>query len=232
MTVLTAPPPDLVATREALRTLACYVIRRRARRDRAHRPATDRGWHRHAAVRGWDTHRGAWRSTGGRSGRRRADHHVARRRGARRHRPVGRSRRRPRPAAVRTGSTLGRRRGRVTVARRLVRLRRRAPRAAPRTVPRRGGVRGPAVAGALRPRRDRRRRGRRGERRVLPGDGWLAEPYVYVGPHDTTDLSDAYWNAPFGSVLTHGALRAAVDPDGACAGFIDDGLRLVASRPR
>ena len=65
-----------------------------------------------------------------------------------------------------------------------------------------------------------------------PGDGWLAEPYVYVGPHDTSDLTDAFWNAPFGSVLTHAALRAAADPDGACAGFIDDGLRLVASRPR
>ena len=65
-----------------------------------------------------------------------------------------------------------------------------------------------------------------------PGDGWLAEPYVYVGPHDTSDLTDAFWNAPFGSVLTHAALRAAADPDDACAGFIDDGLRLVASRPR
>ena len=65
-----------------------------------------------------------------------------------------------------------------------------------------------------------------------PGDGWLAEPYVYVGPHDTSDLTDVFWNAPFGSVLTHAALRAAADPDGACAGFIDDGLRLVASRPR
>jgi hypothetical protein len=62
-----------------------------------------------------------------------------------------------------------------------------------------------------------------------PGDGWLAEPYVYVGPHDTTDLTDSFWNAPFGSVLTHGVLRTAPDPDRTCAGFIDDGLRLVAA---
>lgn len=76
------------------------------------------------------------------------------------------------------------------------------------------------------------RKARTGRIGFSPGDGWLAEPYIYVGPHDTTGLTDAYWNAPFGSVLTHAALRTAADPDAACADFIDEGLRLVASRPR
>lgn len=45
-----------------------------------------------------------------------------------------------------------------------------------------------------------------------PGDSFLDEPYVYVGPHDVASLdrSDPYWNAPFGAVLPrHDVHRAA-----------------------
>src|SRR4051794_27274001 len=33
---------------------------------------------------------------------------------------------------------------------------------------------------------------------VSPGDGYLAEPYAYVGP-DPVPAGDPYWNAPFGT---------------------------------
>ncbi len=44
-----------------------------------------------------------------------------------------------------------------------------------------------------------------------PGDGYLAEPYIYVGPWDTDGLPDGdFWNAPFGAVLPYKELLAAV----------------------
>jgi hypothetical protein len=63
-----------------------------------------------------------------------------------------------------------------------------------------------------------------------PGDAAIAEPYVYVGPHDTTGLDGDYWNAPFGAVLGHARLRAAGDPDDVTDTFIDTGLRLLEAR--
>jgi hypothetical protein len=62
-----------------------------------------------------------------------------------------------------------------------------------------------------------------------PGDEEVAEPYVYVGPRDTSRLDDDFWNAPFGAVLRHGELRAAADPGHMTTTFIDDGLRLVVA---
>jgi hypothetical protein len=63
-----------------------------------------------------------------------------------------------------------------------------------------------------------------------PGDAATLEPYVYVGPHDTSGLDGSYWNAPFGAVLSHAELRATDDPDGTTELFIDEGLRLLADR--
>jgi hypothetical protein len=63
-----------------------------------------------------------------------------------------------------------------------------------------------------------------------PGDANMPEPYVYVGPHDTADLDGGYWNAPFGAVLSHADLRAAKDADAVTARFIVEGLRLLAAR--
>lgn len=63
-----------------------------------------------------------------------------------------------------------------------------------------------------------------------PGDATSAEPYMYVGPQDTSSLHGGYWNAPFGAVLSHAELRATDDPDRAAERFIDEGLRLLADR--
>jgi hypothetical protein len=63
-----------------------------------------------------------------------------------------------------------------------------------------------------------------------PGDAAISEPYVYVGPHDTTGLDGDYWNASFGAVLGHDEVRAATDPDGVTNTFIDTGLRLLEAR--
>jgi hypothetical protein len=60
-----------------------------------------------------------------------------------------------------------------------------------------------------------------------PGDGAVPEPYVYVGPHDTSRLEGEFWNAPFGAVLHHTELRGADDPDQVTTVFLDEGLRRV-----
>jgi hypothetical protein len=47
---------------------------------------------------------------------------------------------------------------------------------------------------------------------VSPGDGYLGEPYAYVGPY--TPRSGAFWNAPFGAarpLATLGELEAVVE---------------------
>lgn len=68
------------------------------------------------------------------------------------------------------------------------------------------------------------------ERRVnlgaSPGDAYSAQPYLYVGPWDAERPGDpAYWNAPFGAVLTYDHLRAVEDPAAEAAAFL---LRGVA----
>jgi hypothetical protein len=35
-----------------------------------------------------------------------------------------------------------------------------------------------------------------------PGDEAIPEPYIYVGPHARRPAADAFWNAPFGAVMT------------------------------
>jgi hypothetical protein len=60
-----------------------------------------------------------------------------------------------------------------------------------------------------------------------PGDGFSAEPYLYVGPFELDDrlrVTDAsYWNSPFGASLGYGALGStdqAID-------FLVHGFRLI-----
>jgi hypothetical protein len=43
---------------------------------------------------------------------------------------------------------------------------------------------------------------------VSPGDGFLAEPYAYVGPW-SFDAPSPFWNAPFGAVRTAAELPSA-----------------------
>jgi hypothetical protein len=59
---------------------------------------------------------------------------------------------------------------------------------------------------------------------VSPGDPFHDEPYVYVGPHDLSGLDGAFWNAPFGAVLTRRALAASVDPAHEALRFVRDGF--------
>jgi hypothetical protein len=72
-----------------------------------------------------------------------------------------------------------------------------------------------------------------GDRRVnvgfSPGDGFEPGPYVYVGPHDTSDLHDPFWNAPFGAVLRYADLLDVLDPINRSLGFIRTALGLLRS---
>jgi hypothetical protein len=57
-----------------------------------------------------------------------------------------------------------------------------------------------------------------------PGDGFHAAPYVYVGPHDTTNLVGDVWNAPFGAYIGYAALSASTDPRVGALSFIREAL--------
>jgi hypothetical protein len=72
------------------------------------------------------------------------------------------------------------------------------------------------------------------ERRVnmggSPGDGFSAEPYLYVGPWTADRPGDSgYWNAPFGASRTWSQLAAdANDRVAAGAAFLLDGFRRLS----
>jgi hypothetical protein len=62
---------------------------------------------------------------------------------------------------------------------------------------------------------------------VSPGDTQVADPYLYVGPHDGPPSGDpAFWNAPFGAVRTIDQIGAAAD----AAAFFRDGRAKVLAR--
>jgi hypothetical protein len=62
---------------------------------------------------------------------------------------------------------------------------------------------------------------------VSPGDAQVADPYLYVGPHDGPPPGDAaFWNAPFGAVRTIDQIGAAAD----AAAFFRDGRARVLAR--
>ncbi len=53
-----------------------------------------------------------------------------------------------------------------------------------------------------------------------PGDAGLPEPYLYVGPWDTSGLAqDPFWNQPWGAALRYDALVASPDPNLVAASF-------------
>jgi len=63
-----------------------------------------------------------------------------------------------------------------------------------------------------------------------PGDGFEAEPYLYVGPWGAGRPGDpGFWNVPFGAMRRRSAVRNAPDPVEFCRRFLAEGLRLVAS---
>jgi hypothetical protein len=63
-----------------------------------------------------------------------------------------------------------------------------------------------------------------------PGDGFEAEPYVYVGPWSGERPGDpGFWNVPFGAMRGRSAVRASPDPAAFCFRFLTEGLRLATS---
>lgn len=70
--------------------------------------------------------------------------------------------------------------------------------------------------------------GRRVNLGASPGDGFNAEPYLYIGPWDADRPVDrTFWNAPFGAVLTYRQLLASADPIAAAATFLTRGVTLI-----
>ena len=62
-----------------------------------------------------------------------------------------------------------------------------------------------------------------------PGDGFHADPYLYVGPWTADRPGDAgFWNAPFGAVLGYGELLDDADPLAAAVAFFERGITLFA----
>jgi hypothetical protein len=59
-----------------------------------------------------------------------------------------------------------------------------------------------------------------------PGDSYLDEPYLYVGPHDVASLDrdDPYWNAPFGAAVAH----RQIDGPAEALAFIRDGVERLS----
>jgi len=71
------------------------------------------------------------------------------------------------------------------------------------------------------------------ERRVnlgaSPGDGFHADPYLYVGPWTADRPGDRqFWNAPFGAVLGQTELERETDPAKAALAFFLRGIELLA----
>jgi hypothetical protein len=61
---------------------------------------------------------------------------------------------------------------------------------------------------------------------VSPGDGYVAEPYAYVGPWNREGLDGPFWNAPFGAASP---LRELGD-ETAVAAYFERGRVLLADR--
>ena len=70
--------------------------------------------------------------------------------------------------------------------------------------------------------------GRRTNLGASPGDGFQADPYLYVGPWgDERPGPAGYWNAPFGAVLPYAELEAAADPVAAACAFLREGIHRL-----
>jgi hypothetical protein len=65
-----------------------------------------------------------------------------------------------------------------------------------------------------------------------PGDDHVREPYLYLGPWGDERPGDpAYWNAPFGAVLTYGDLLGSPAPVEDGTRFLERGLAFLSSLP-
>jgi hypothetical protein len=61
-----------------------------------------------------------------------------------------------------------------------------------------------------------------------PGDAYLDEPYLYVGPHDRSKLDGPFWNTPFGAALPRSGLGTSSEAERLGIEFLSRGLELVA----
>lgn len=64
-----------------------------------------------------------------------------------------------------------------------------------------------------------------------PGDRDSDDPYLYIGPHDTTGLAGSFWNAPFGAMLTYSELVSARAAEQSVDRFIAAGIELLRREP-
>ena len=60
-----------------------------------------------------------------------------------------------------------------------------------------------------------------------PGDGYSAEPYVYVGPWNMDGFDGEFWNAPFGAALRYGQLLTSRHPAEDALSFLRRGAVLA-----
>jgi hypothetical protein len=64
-----------------------------------------------------------------------------------------------------------------------------------------------------------------------PGDGVLAEPYLYVAPWDKSRRTGAFAMYPFGAALTYEELLTALDQRATGRDFFHDGASLLLGAP-
>lgn len=60
-----------------------------------------------------------------------------------------------------------------------------------------------------------------------PGDGAIAEPYLYIGPWDAARRTGVLGGFPFGAARTYGELRHEPDPVAAARRFLRDGAEAL-----
>ena len=64
-----------------------------------------------------------------------------------------------------------------------------------------------------------------------PGDSFVAEPYVYVGPWDAARPGDpSYWNVSFGAALRSSEVMTSADPIRQGVDFMTRGLEALSGR--
>jgi len=64
-----------------------------------------------------------------------------------------------------------------------------------------------------------------------PGDGAIAEPYLYVGPWDESRRTGPFAAHPFGAALTYSELLEATEPRALGRDFLFDGAALLVGAP-
>jgi hypothetical protein len=61
-----------------------------------------------------------------------------------------------------------------------------------------------------------------------PGDSFIVQPYIYVGPWSDERPGDpVFWNTPFGATLTYDELRRETDPRSVATRFLLRGVEML-----